>query len=50
MSQYDYIRTANRVYGKSIKEISRETGHSKNTIKKVLKEYKKSFERRIQGI
>ena len=36
MKQYDYIRTAHRVYEKSIKEIAKETGHSKNTVKKVL--------------
>ena len=38
MDQYDYIRTAHRVYGKAIKELARETGHSKNTIKKILKQ------------
>jgi predicted transcriptional regulator len=37
VDQYDYIRTAHRVYGKNIKQIARESGHSKNTIKKVLK-------------
>ncbi|MFV9646254.1 MAG: IS21 family transposase [Desulfobacterales bacterium] len=36
VDQYDYIRTAYRVYGKKIKQIARETGHSKNTIKKAL--------------
>ena len=35
--QYEFIRTSHRVYGKKIKEIARETGHSKNTIKKVLR-------------
>lgn len=35
--QYDYIRTAHRVYGKSIKQIARETGHSRNTIRRALK-------------
>ncbi|PID78119.1 MAG: hypothetical protein CSB21_02330 [Deltaproteobacteria bacterium] len=36
VDQYEYIRTSYRVYGKKI----RETGHSRNTIKKVLsKEY-----------
>ncbi|WP_320043730.1 IS21 family transposase [uncultured Desulfobacter sp.] len=38
VDQYDYIRTAHRVYGKAIKELARETGHSKNTIKKILKQ------------
>ena len=37
VDQYDFIRTGYRVYGKGIKEIARETGHSKNTIKKVLR-------------
>ena len=37
VEQYDYIRTAHRVYGKKIRQIARETGHSKNTIKKVLR-------------
>ncbi len=37
VDQYDLIRTSYRVYGKQIKQIARETGHSKNTIKKVLR-------------
>lgn len=37
VDQYGYIRTAHRVYGKKIRQIARETGHSKNTIKKVLR-------------
>ncbi len=37
MNQYELIRTAHRVYKKSISEISRETGHSRNTIKKALR-------------
>src|SRR3989304_9369510 len=37
VSQYDYVRIARRVYGKNIKEIARETGHSKNTVKKILR-------------
>jgi len=32
VDQYPYIRTAHPVYGKKIKQIARETGHSKNTI------------------
>lgn len=36
VDQYEYIRTAHRVYGKKIREIARETGHSRNTIKKAL--------------
>ena len=37
VDQYEYIRTAHRVYGKKIREITRETGHSRNTIKKALR-------------
>ena len=37
VAQYNYIRTAHRVYGKSIKQIVRETGHSRNTIRRALK-------------
>lgn len=36
MEQYSFIRTAHRVYGKSIRQISRETGHSRKTISKIL--------------
>ncbi len=46
VDQYDFIRTSSRIYGKKIKEIARETGHSKNTVKKVLRgEYKGYTER-----
>ena len=38
VDQYRYIRTAHRVYGKKIREIARETGHSRNTVKKALRE------------
>lgn len=49
VDQYDFIRTSHRVYGKKIKEIARETGHSKNTIKKVLRgEYRGYREREKQ--
>jgi transposase len=37
VDQYNYIRTAHRVYGKKIRQIARETGHSRNTIKKILR-------------
>lgn len=36
MDQYEYIRTAHRVYKKSIRQIQKETGHSRVTIRKVL--------------
>jgi len=46
VDQYEFIRTSYRVYGKSIKEIARETGHSKNTVKKVLREEYKGYSQR----
>lgn len=38
MDQYEHIRTAHRVYGQTISEIARTTGHSRNTIRKALKQ------------
>jgi transposase len=37
MNQYEMIRTAYRVYGESISEMGRTTGHSRNTIKKAIR-------------
>ncbi len=37
MDQYEFIRTAHRAYGKNISELSRMTGHSRNTVKKALR-------------
>ena len=37
MDEYEFIRTGYRVYGKSISELSRITGHSRNTIKKAIR-------------
>lgn len=37
MDQYAFIRIAHRVYGKGVREISRDTGHSRNTVKKALR-------------
>ena len=34
VDQYDYIQTDRRVYGEKIRALIRETGHSRNTIKK----------------
>lgn len=48
VDQYDYIRTAHRVYGKKIRQIARETGHSKNTIKKVLRGEYRGYQPRAQ--
>jgi transposase len=36
MDQYELIRTSHRVYGKSGRAIARDTGHSRNTVKKAL--------------
>ncbi len=38
VEQYEYVRVGRRVYGKSIKKLARETGHSKNTIRKILRD------------
>jgi transposase len=37
VDQYELIRTGCRVYGKSISEMARMTGHSRNTIKKAIR-------------
>jgi len=37
MGQYGYMRMAHRVYKKSIKQIWRETGRSRQTVRKVLR-------------
>jgi transposase len=45
MDQYECIRTAHRVYQKSIREIARETGHHRRTIRKVLAGIEPSYHR-----
>jgi transposase len=37
MDQYELIRTAHRVYGKNVSELTRMTGHSRNTVKKAIR-------------
>ena len=37
MDQYELVRTGYRVYGKSISELARLTGHCRNTIKKAIR-------------
>ena len=50
LDEYEYIRVAHRVHGKGIREIARDTGHSKNTVKEVLKrEYKGYSARKSQS-
>ena len=46
MDQYELIRTAKRRYGKSIREIQRETGHHRKTIRKALAGVKPAYRRR----
>jgi DNA replication protein DnaC len=46
MDQYEYIRTAHRVYEKSIRQIQKETGHSRVTIRKVLQDEFPEYKRR----
>jgi len=46
MDQYEHIRTANRVYGHSLSKISRDTGHSRDTIRKALQSEIQSYKPR----
>ena len=48
MDQYGYIRTAYRVYQKSIKQICRETGHSRETVRKVLRSAPFGYSPRVE--
>src|SRR2546429_7682125 len=45
MDQYEHIRTAHRVYKKSIRQIARETGHTRRTIRKVIGEKEPKYRR-----
>jgi hypothetical protein len=42
MDQYGYIRTAYRVYQKSIKQICRETGHLRETVRETVRKVLRS--------
>lgn len=46
MSQYELIKTAYRVYGKSIREIAKEFGHSRKTVRKALREVSPQYGRK----
>lgn len=50
VDQYEYIRTAHRVYGKTIRQISRETGHSRNTVKRALRGQYRSYRQRAHQV
>jgi transposase len=45
MSQYELIKTAHRVYGKSIRQIAKEYGHSRKTVRKALREVSPRYQR-----
>jgi transposase len=46
MSQYELIKTAYRVYGKSIRKIAKEFGHSRKTVRKALRDVRPAYHRR----
>ena len=48
MDQYELVRTAHRVYKKSIRQISRETGHTRKTIRKVLQGLSPKYRRKAE--
>ena len=50
MSQYELIKTAYRVYGKSIREIAREYGHSRKTVRKAIREVSPAYEQKRERV
>lgn len=50
MSQYELIKTAYRVYGKSIREIAREYGHSRKTVRKAIREVSPVYEQKQERV
>ncbi len=46
MDQYEHIRTAHRVYKKSIRQIARETGHTRKTVRKALQGLSPKYRRK----
>lgn len=46
VKQYEFIRTGYRLYGLSISEISQRTGHSRNTIRKILQNEHMGYSKR----
>ena len=46
MDQYEHIRTAHRVYQKSIRQIARETGHTRKTVRKALQGLSPKYRRK----
>jgi transposase len=47
MDQYEYVRIAHRVYGKSVRQIQRETGHDRKTIRKALRNEPFRYAKRV---
>jgi transposase len=50
MDQYELIRTAKRVYKKSIRQIAKETGHSRITIRRVLSGLEPKYRRNKEPV
>ena len=50
MNQYELIRTSQRVYKKSIRRIARETGHSRNTVRRVLSGMEPKYRRKKEPV
>jgi hypothetical protein len=50
MDQYEYMRIAHRVYKKGIRRIARETGHSRKTIRKVLRGKEPRYKKRGEEV
>ncbi len=50
MSQYELIKTAYRVYGKSIRQIAKEFGHSRKTVRKALREVSPRYQRKASAV
>ena len=49
MDQYEMIRTAHRHYGKTIRELAREYGHHRKTIRKILAGQEPVYRRRKEA-
>ena len=50
MDQYEMIRTAHRKYGKTIRELAREYGHHRKTIRKILAGQEPEYRRRAEPV
>jgi len=50
MSQYELIKTAHRVYEKSIRQIAKEFGHSRKTVRKALRDVSPAYQRKAPPV